>query len=1113
MSGRDATFILMYGGELQVDANFVPSYYGGRNRPLQVPRNINLEHLKLRVLKALKYDACKFSVDLVCRVPVGNNFIASHVEDDEVCEVILCQASTEFLVMYVEVELISLTGDNNETQMSQRNESSTVHERVRMSAGPSMREPVQEAYEDYIENQETTEPPHLFTQSIPSDNVGYETMSSGSSEQFSEDDTEDHSPVVNDSVVVGNEDIQNIIQDYCSRSIGNEDPMVAQNIYVDTCRTTEEWDQEVEFEAVHEQVTVEEEFSIPTELIEGMCFSSKSDLKFALQGWSIQKNVQYIVIASTTKKYTVACAKHDCQVRPCLWRVHSSQSKRLGGVWKISSNKYQHTCATPILESGHRQCNSHFISFYILPTIRKQMDLKPREIIGRMEAKFNIKVSYMKAWDARRKAIKTVFGSWEESYRTLNLFMEADSLRRVEEESRRMPEPIRINMHEFQVLDMSSRSYRVDILDGRKCICSCGKPLLYHMPCVHVVCCVAMLRRSHLDYVTPYYGMANYKLTYSAEFHHIPNKEEWGEHDPSVGRNPLLPPNFRRRSGRPRTARYRNTMDEARARSDRVCSASSMASEQRQRRKRRPTGESSGDAAAAATAPPVQLHPSIASLHGIHRAAHPDGGTILEAASHLLMVHEWPVNCPRFMEALRMAHAQTCVPLRWLRWTFWRDSYMDLNELDFWRHVRAYILFIMGCHLLPDTSGSEIHLQYLTIMEDLAVFRTYSLGGAVLAHLYRELSEATRPSRANIAGCIHLLQIWAWEHLHVGRPSLRVPYPVELDGVSVGCRWNEDRLRNLPVGNLTSYRDELDGLLDSQVIWEPYTPEIRAQVAEICHSGEEVWTARVPLISWKRVEWHLPDRVLRQFGLCPSTDVEPMDPSFKRVDGRGKPDMDWMMYHQAYIAIWESRRGYVVSGELLSEDTQYLVHQYIHWYKSWATLYMLKAPVEPPTTAYPRAPTERLLRDFFISTEAILQEDFNGTDDTRQQRNINSVAELCRTLRSQMYIQEQGYFDATSGHDTPFSMTQDAPHYYSGFAGPSSYPDQGPSQDFSYPVSADLEAYLNPDVDPTTLASEGMPEPEVEVEHQHMLRERPRRPPQHYTPGSDALPHRPRRRR
>ncbi|KAL0908762.1 hypothetical protein M5K25_023271 [Dendrobium thyrsiflorum] len=323
-----------------------------------------------------------------------------------------------------------------------------------------------------------------------------------------------------------------------------------------------------------------------------MCFTSNADMKFALQGWSIN-NVQYIVIASNTKKYTVACAKHDCQ--------------------------YQHSCATPILNSGHRQCNSQFISFYILPTIRKQMDLKPKEIIGCMEAKFNIKVPYIKAWDARRKAIKTVFGSWEESkhlcvisdlhavlvrgcrkifpgaahrhylrhlcenfkkairqmglgdveflcqkiYAAENSDDICASLKRVEEESRRMPEPIRLNMHEFQVLDMSSRSYRVDLLDGRTCMCSCGKPLLYHIPCAHVVCCVAMLRRSHLDFILSYYSMTNYKLTYSAEFHHIPNKEEWVEHDLTLDRNPFLSPNYIRRSGRPRTARYRNTIDES----------------------------------------------------------------------------------------------------------------------------------------------------------------------------------------------------------------------------------------------------------------------------------------------------------------------------------------------------------------------------------------------------------------------------------------------------------------------------------------------------------------------------------------------------------------------
>ncbi|KAI0495177.1 hypothetical protein KFK09_025327 [Dendrobium nobile] len=239
-----------------------------------------------------------------------------------------------------------------------------------------------------------------------------------------------------------------------------------------------------------------------------------------------------------------------------------------------------------------------------------------------------------------------------------------------------------------------------------------------------------------------------------------------------------------------------------------------------------------------------------------------------------------------------------------------------------------------------------------------------------------------------------------------------------------------------------------------------------------------------------------------------------MDPSFKRVDGRGKHDMDWMLYHRAHIEIWESRRGFIVTGDLLDHHNTYSIHQYIHWYKSWATLYMLKAPVEPPTTAYPRAPSERLLRDFFLGTEQALQQHFNGTDDTPQQRDINTIAELCRGLRRQLYIQDQGYFEDRGEHDAPFSMTQEPPHQYSGYAGPSSYPDQGPSTDlFSSQVPANLEAYLSPDFIPSSIHTDDIAEEEAPEEEQHMLRQRPRRPPQHYTPGTDALPQRPRRRR
>ena len=54
--------------------------------------------------------------------------------------------------------------------------------------------------------------------------------------------------------------------------------------------------------------------------------------------------------------------------------------------------------------------------------------MKPREIIGRIEAKFNVQISYMKAWDARWKALRMIFGSWEESYNSLFHFMETIKL-------------------------------------------------------------------------------------------------------------------------------------------------------------------------------------------------------------------------------------------------------------------------------------------------------------------------------------------------------------------------------------------------------------------------------------------------------------------------------------------------------------------------------------------------------------------------------------------------------------------------------------------------------------------------------------------------------------
>ncbi|PKU80758.1 hypothetical protein MA16_Dca014596 [Dendrobium catenatum] len=105
---------------------------------------------------------------------------------------------------------------------------------------------------------------------------------------------------------------------------------------------------------------------------------------------------------------------------------------------------------------------------------------------------------------------------------------------------------------------------------------------------------------------------------------------------------------------------------------------------------------------------------------------------------------------------------------------------------------------------------------------------------------------------------------------------------------------------------------------------------------------------------------------------------------------------------------------------------------------------MLKAPVDPPSTYYPRLPAERHMLDFFVSMERRLQPYFGGTEATPLQLDVNIVGDMCQRLRQQIYIDDAYYFVEADAQHTSFSPPVPTTDPYD--AGPSSYPDLGPSQ-------------------------------------------------------------------
>ncbi|XP_071938942.1 serine/threonine-protein phosphatase 7 long form homolog isoform X1 [Coffea arabica] len=287
----------------------------------------------------------------------------------------------------------------------------------------------------------------------------------------------------------------------------------------------------------------------------------------------------------------------------------------------------------------------------------------------------------------------------------------------------------------------------------------------------------------------------------------------------------------------------------------------------------------------------------------------------------------------------------------------------DADDTVILCHARAHILRMIGGLLFPDKSQSKVKLMYLPFLRDLEACGKLSWGSAVLACLYREMCRASKSKAKEIGGPLILLQLWAWERLLPFRlekklPRLKPPYTEDesngsdlvavedvealviserdhdLPGKPLGSRWKERfRHKKGVAHNLELYRNQLDRLKEGEFIWRPYTPEVTAQLPSYCLSGQAIWHTVSPLICFSIVEWHLPNRVMRQFGLKqmkpPNCDTRR---DLHRTDMRGREGYDFEKLHLHHVLLWRDCNQHIIQGEpfdgIMADDDPYLV-----WYR------------------------------------------------------------------------------------------------------------------------------------------------------------------------------------
>ncbi|XP_044976986.1 serine/threonine-protein phosphatase 7 long form homolog isoform X2 [Hordeum vulgare subsp. vulgare] len=282
---------------------------------------------------------------------------------------------------------------------------------------------------------------------------------------------------------------------------------------------------------------------------------------------------------------------------------------------------------------------------------------------------------------------------------------------------------------------------------------------------------------------------------------------------------------------------------------------------------------------------------------------------------------------------------------KWLKKHFY-ELPEGVDDHTVQRHVRAYILSLLCGVLFPDGTG-RMSLIYLPLIADLSLVGTYSWGSAALAFLYRALcSAASSHNMKNIGGSLLLLQLWSWEHSHVGRPLARSSSLVETDipqdSPPIGFRWVGARAQSENATRcLKQYRDELNLQRADQLKWEPYMLIESSSLPPLCTKDADLWITQAPLINFPIVEMYLPERVMRQFGLrqCIPPPFRPTLQTLHRISRRGRERENWEETHHEYIQEWEARRQ-----RIFREAEQYDLSsydEYLQWYSGATRRYLV----------------------------------------------------------------------------------------------------------------------------------------------------------------------------
>ncbi|KAL5159276.1 hypothetical protein HKD37_15G043629 [Glycine soja] len=82
-----------------------------------------------------------------------------------------------------------------------------------------------------------------------------------------------------------------------------------------------------------------------------------------------------------------------------------------------------HTCTNSLISQDHVRLDSSIIAHNIVHLVKTNPNIEIKTLIADMHQRFGYTISYKKAWTTKPKALEMTFGSWEQSYNYLPVWL------------------------------------------------------------------------------------------------------------------------------------------------------------------------------------------------------------------------------------------------------------------------------------------------------------------------------------------------------------------------------------------------------------------------------------------------------------------------------------------------------------------------------------------------------------------------------------------------------------------------------------------------------------------------------------------------------------------